>query len=235
MCVTSHILSLSGQARYEGVRDLKSLLKFVMDSVPPAPVIVLTDGSLKKAVTGMDRPWVISVCSRDDDCVSESTLNRVALSLQRLAHVGLARCESGAERICEMLGRSEVFFVPLGDPTNSLNSIMDKATGLSSMVTQDIVFSALRLLPQPNTLTPTQLSDLLDKTGMGEIDPVLVAFGTGQLPLEFIRLMGHLNNKKVLKYFRNACPNSALEYRLKCQLNVLKCNVPPNDALFPCL
>ena len=51
---------------YNGERDGDSLLKHVMTSLPPAPVIVIFETNFKRAVAELNHPWLVSFCYQSD-------------------------------------------------------------------------------------------------------------------------------------------------------------------------
>ena len=56
----------TGREQYNGERDMESMMSYVMDSLPPSPVIALFEPSFKKAVAEIERPWVVSFCYKND-------------------------------------------------------------------------------------------------------------------------------------------------------------------------
>lgn len=189
-----------GRSVYNGERDGDSLLKHVMTSLPPAPVIVIFETNFKRAVAELNHPWLVSFCYQSDDCVSRTVLDRVSLALKNMVYVGSVECDSNS-MLCDKLphgtGSSGLLFFQGLEPSLSVEMILNKGVAINSLNTQEIVFSVLKNLPEPDYVSDSQFKQLYNEATEGKINPQVVIFSKSGVPLEFIKLMGQLNDQKL--------------------------------------
>ncbi|KAL5268718.1 hypothetical protein ACHWQZ_G002535 [Mnemiopsis leidyi] len=193
-----YLYTPSGRHEYHGEREVETMMDHVMRSLPPSPVIMLFEPNFKKAVSEIDRPWLVSFCYKNDDCVSRSSLDRVSISLKNMVYVGTVTCDENP-KLCDKLPAetSVLLLVQGATPSKSVATILKEAVKVDTMHTQEITFTVLKNLPEPERITEDQFDTLHDKAMAGDIDPQIVIFSKSGVPLEFIKLKGQLKDQKL--------------------------------------
>lgn len=141
-----------------------------------------------------EKPWLITFCSDEGDCLEEQSCLKLAAMLEDLVHVGIVDCHKEG-KLCDRLERHSGthYYVDSDHVTKT------EGLAISSLVAQDIVSTVLHQLPDVRNLEGEDLEEIQAGLKQGQEGAWLFHFvnSDASLDLELRKLPAMLSGIKI--------------------------------------
>ncbi|KAK7501374.1 hypothetical protein BaRGS_00007499 [Batillaria attramentaria] len=134
--------------KYEGERTTGAMVRHALRSVS-ATYHKLRNSNFKSHVAEdtSEKPWLITFCGDDGDCLEELSCLKLAAMLEDLVHVGMIDCHRDS-KLCERLDRHHgTHYYASSDHVTSKDGLE-----IQSLVAQEILSTVLHQLPDVSML-----------------------------------------------------------------------------------